>query len=45
MEPVKLDEVICREKLKDLLVIKGFKFLFKKMFAEITEGWCCNNKK
>jgi hypothetical protein len=44
MEPLKVDEVIRKEKWKDLLVIKGFKLLFQKILAESTERWFCNNK-
>jgi len=43
MEPLKVDEVIRREKWKDLLV-KGFKFLFQKILSESTERWCRNKR-
>jgi hypothetical protein len=45
MEPVKTDHVIHSEKAKDLIVIKGFKFRFQRVFAEDMARWCCTNKK
>jgi len=44
MEPVKVAEVIYIEKGK-ALVIKGFKFCFRKLFADKMERWCCTNRK
>jgi len=43
MEPVKVGKVICSEKGKDLLVIKGFKFRFQKNLADSMERWCTND--
>jgi hypothetical protein len=36
-QPVKDNEVICSEKGKELLVIKGFKFRFQTILAENME--------
>jgi len=42
MEPVNVGKVIRSERGKDLLVIKGFKFRFQKIFADNVERWCTN---
>jgi hypothetical protein len=38
MEPLKVAKVICSEKRKDLLAIKGFKFRFQKILADRQYG-------
>jgi hypothetical protein len=45
MEPVQVAKVIRSEKGKYLLVIKGFKFRFKKILADNMERWCCTVKR
>jgi hypothetical protein len=37
VEPVKVEQMICSENGKNLLVIKGFKFRFQKILAENME--------